>query len=637
MVIVKISTYEPGSLQSFKVLREGRKQQYRFDERGIALVANIPYREDEMRRGLEIIGGSFKGDNSRIVSSVNDMMGLGWSSGSDYKDSYGNVVRYHALEIQRGSAKIGSGFEFEDVNWVVRNYELGAWASGVKKMHRSKAKSEVNWDQASPIPVLKLREHVNELIGIPGIHNEGLILTRIGSHEVFGEISRNKNNERFKIPVRGTWKGDVLTLVETKRFGRSSQRMIYEGSFRWKRAHGYEFLKFVATESTVGEAAMKRVDRLLRRGTLSSNAKEVCAVFSMWDMWDKSSRWKVRSWAQKLLKEALVDRSAKHCATKAVLTALTAGANQGANVMGEIPAFEHMGLKFSARQKMKFARKAFDENPTCRNAYSMERLINMGERRKKVPPLYERCLRQDKDKLGYQRAAEFFMNTGNYNRALAIVRGGLREDNKWSSFHKLMGKIYLLQNKKAEAIAALRLAATHNKGYGGVEALGDACSTIKDYECALKSYSSSPRKSGPQKSWNLGKVYYLKGDLESARTHMKSAVAGYVAGAESDPNSVRALSSAAWKLATVPFAELRDGVRALQLATRAVEITKGNDPNTLSQLAAALAELGRWSEATKKAKKALALCKKQYYDCSGFSRVYQSIRSRNPIRDPRKD
>ena len=62
----------------------------------------------------------------------------------------------------------------------------------------------------------------------------------------------------------------------------------------------------------------------------------------------------------------------------------------------------------------------------------------------------------------------------------------------------------------------------------------------------------------------------------------------------------------AWIRATNPNPRFRDGVQALALARRAVELSR-NDVGTLDTLAAAYAEADRFAEAVQTARKALDL------------------------------
>jgi tetratricopeptide (TPR) repeat protein len=63
----------------------------------------------------------------------------------------------------------------------------------------------------------------------------------------------------------------------------------------------------------------------------------------------------------------------------------------------------------------------------------------------------------------------------------------------------------------------------------------------------------------------------------------------------------------AWVLATSPEDSLRDGKRAIELATKACELTDYKEAHILSTLAAAYAESGQWDDALKWSKKAVEI------------------------------
>jgi tetratricopeptide (TPR) repeat protein len=73
------------------------------------------------------------------------------------------------------------------------------------------------------------------------------------------------------------------------------------------------------------------------------------------------------------------------------------------------------------------------------------------------------------------------------------------------------------------------------------------------------------------------------------------------------PNDTHALNNLAWRLATNPRPELRNGKEAVQFASKAVELTGQQQPVCLSTLAAAYAEDGQFAKAVEMAKKARAI------------------------------
>ena len=79
------------------------------------------------------------------------------------------------------------------------------------------------------------------------------------------------------------------------------------------------------------------------------------------------------------------------------------------------------------------------------------------------------------------------------------------------------------------------------------------------------------------------------------------------------PNDPHALNNLAWSLATNPRLELRNGKEAVELASKAVELTGQQQPVCIRTLAAAYAEDGQLAKAVEMAKKArdIALLKRQ--------------------------
>jgi tetratricopeptide (TPR) repeat protein len=85
------------------------------------------------------------------------------------------------------------------------------------------------------------------------------------------------------------------------------------------------------------------------------------------------------------------------------------------------------------------------------------------------------------------------------------------------------------------------------------------------------------------------------------------AIADYQEAIRLSPDEAEAYNSLAWLLSTCTEDRVRDGKRAVELATKACELTKWEDADPLSTLAAAHAESGHFDEAVRWQKKALKL------------------------------
>jgi tetratricopeptide (TPR) repeat protein len=102
----------------------------------------------------------------------------------------------------------------------------------------------------------------------------------------------------------------------------------------------------------------------------------------------------------------------------------------------------------------------------------------------------------------------------------------------------------------------------------------------------------------------LANVLLKKGEAREAMMHYQTAI-------EAQPVSIMPLNNLAWVLATSGDSEVRDGRRALELADRAVQLSRSENPTLMRTLAAAYAANGRFTDAIDSAEQGVRVAREQ--------------------------
>ena len=206
-----------------------------------------------------------------------------------------------------------------------------------------------------------------------------------------------------------------------------------------------------------------------------------------------------------------------------------------------------------------------------------------------------------------------------YNLSLALI-------------HDSVGNVLARKGRLNDAIAHFRQAIELRPDFPDAHYnLGTALFQKGDLDGAIAQWRTTlsihPYDSGAHTS--LGNALVQKGLLREAVDHYERAL-------QSDPDSILPLNNLAWVMSTGPDDSLRNDEVAVQLATKANQLSKESNPVFIRTLAAAYAQAGQFEKAIETARRA-----SEQANAQGAHDLAVQIREdvdlyqrRTPFRDP---
>lgn len=297
--------------------------------------------------------------------------------------------------------------------------------------------------------------------------------------------------------------------------------------------------------------------------------------------------------------------------------------------------YEAIGMAYLMEEKLDEAEKAFDKaieiNPQAPTALLQRArvLALQGERPEAIADLDKAIELKPDEAIPLILRARILQQAGDTDKALADIEKVLTKQADHPAALELRGLIAAEKNDYAAAIRDFRrLLDRHDEDAVVHGQLGMLHLAAKQPRAAIEEFTRAielaPTQFGSWRGRSDAEISI--GEHAKARADLEKAL-------ELQPDDDGVLNNLAWLLATSPDDALRDGKRAIELATKACEATEWKEAHIISTLAAGYAETGDFETAKKYSKQAVELGSETDEVKSQLQKELDSYEERKPWRE----
>jgi Flp pilus assembly protein TadD len=246
-----------------------------------------------------------------------------------------------------------------------------------------------------------------------------------------------------------------------------------------------------------------------------------------------------------------------------------------------------------------------DGNPTCWMAHTNlgSILVRRGQFDEAIAHWQKALEINSNDTQAHNNLGLILVGRGRLDEAIAHYQMALNIEPGDPKFQRNIGVALIARGRPAEAAIHLRKALESTPNDARLyDYLGLALAASGHIDEAMVHYRKALeiKPDDAAVHSNLGVALAASGQPSEGIAHYRKAL-------KIKPDSAQIQNNLAWLLATYPEASIRNGAEAVELAQRAVQHTDGRQPEILNTLAAAYAEMGRFSEAVETARRTLDL------------------------------